>query len=141
MPKQARLSGIKSFRCYTKAEAAALVGVSPRTIRNWTRDGLQLLDASHPPLIRGDDLRDYITAQRADRKVKTDLCEFYCLRCRKGRVPAAKMADCKIEDNKAMLTALCNVCEGIVCKPISLARLPEVRLILDLSIKRTEATL
>ena len=141
MPKQARLSGIKSYHCYTKAEAAALVGVSTRTIGNWTRDGLQLLDASHPPLIRGDDLRSYIAAQRSDRKVKTDLCEFYCLRCRKGRSPAAKMADCKIDGNKAMLTALCDVCEGIVCKPISLTSLPEVRSKLDLTIKRTEATL
>lgn len=141
MPKQARLSGIKSYRCYTKAEAAALVGVSTRTIGNWTRDGLPLLDASHPPFIRGDDLRYFITAQRADRKVKTDLCEFYCLRCRKGRAPAAKMADCKVEGKKAMLTALCSVCEGIVCKPISLARLPEVSAKLDLTIKRVQATL
>ena len=141
MPKQARLSGIKSLRCYTKAEAAALVGVSTRTIGNWTRDGLPLLDVSHPPLIRGDDLRDYITAQRAARKVKTDLCEFYCLRCRKGRMPAAKMADCKIEGNKAMLTALCDVCETIVCKPISLASLPEISVKLDLTITRVEVTL
>ena len=141
MPKQARLSGIKSFRCYTKQEAAALVGVSTRTIGNWTRDGLPLLDASHPPLIRGDDLRDYITAQRADRKVKTDFYEFYCLRCRKGRAPAAEMADCKIEGNKAMLTALCSVCEGVVCKPISLASLPEIRAKLDLTITRVQVTL
>jgi hypothetical protein len=141
VPKQARMSGIKSYRCYTKAEAAALVGVSTRTIRNWTRDGLPLLDASHPPLIRGDDLRDYITAQRADRKVKTDLCELYCMRCRKSRAPAAQMADCKIEGNKAMLTALCGVCEGIVCKPISLSDLPEVRAKLDLTITRVEVAL
>ncbi len=141
MPKQARLSGIKSFRCYTKAEAAALVGVSTRTIRNWTRDGLQLLDTSHPPLIRGDDLRDYITAQRENRKVKTGLCEFYCLRCRKPRHPAAGMADCKIDGNKAMLTALCEVCETVVCKPFSLTYLPEVRARLDLTIKRSSTTL
>lgn len=141
MPKQARLSGIKSYRCYTKAEAAALVGVSTRTIGNWTRDGLQLLDASHPPLIRGDDLRDYISAQRKIRKVKTSLCEFYCLRCRKARSPAGEMADCKIVGNKAMLTAMCVVCEGIVCKPISLACLPEVGSKLELTIKRTETTL
>lgn len=141
MPKQARLSGIKSLRCYTKAEAAALVGVSTRTIGNWTRDGLPLLDASHPPLIRGDDLRDHITAQREGQKVKTNLCEFYCLRCRKSHPPAGEMADCKIEGNKAMLTALCGVCEGIVCKPISLTRLPEVRSKLDLTITRAEATL
>lgn len=141
MPKQARLSGIKSYHCYTKAEAAALVGVSTRTIRNWTRDGLQLLNASHPPLIRGDDLRNYITAQREDRKVKTGLCEFYCLRCRKGRPPAGEMADCKVEGNKAMLTALCDVCETVMCKPISLDRLPEIRSKLDLTIKRSEVTL
>ena len=141
MPKQARLSGIKSFHCYTKPEAAALVGVSTRTIGNWTRDGLPILDASHPPLIRGDDLRDYITTQREDRKVKTDLCEFYCLRCRKCRGPAGDMADCRVEGNKVMLTALCDVCESVVCKPISLARFPEVRSKLDLTIKRIEATL
>ena len=51
------------------------------------------------------------------------------------------MVDCKIEGNKAMLTALCHVCEGVVCKPISLARLPEVRSKLDLTIRRVEATL
>jgi len=141
VPKQARLSGIKSLRCYTKAEAAAIVGVSIRTIGNWTRDGLPLLDATHPSLIRGDDLRDYITAQRANRKVKTDLCEFYCLRCRKSRAPAAEMADCKVEGNKAMLTALCDVCECIVCKPISLASLPVVRSKLDVTITQVEATL
>ena len=141
MPKKARLSGIKSYRCYTKQEAAALVGVSTRTIGNWTRNGLPLMDASHPPLIRGDDLRDYITAQRAKRKVETGLCEFYCLRCRKSRAPAAEMADCNIDGNKAMLTALCDVCEGIVCKPVSLARLPEVRSKLDLTIRRVQATL
>ena len=141
MPKQARLSGIKSFRCYTKAEAATLVGVSTRTIGNWTRDGLPLLDVSHPPLLRGDDLRNHIAAQREGRKVKTNLSEFYCLRCRKGRAPATKMADCKIEGNKAMLTALCDVYEGIVCKPISLASLPKIRAKLDLTITRVEVTL
>ena len=141
MPKQARLSGIKSYHCYTKAEAATLVGVSTRTIGNWTRDGLPLLDASYPPLIRGDDLRSHITAQRKDRKVKTGLCEFYCLRCRKSRPPAGEMADCKIEGNKAMLTALCEVCEGVVCKPVSLASIPEIRSKLDLTIERSEVTL
>ena len=51
------------------------------------------------------------------------------------------MADCKIEGNKAMLTALCDVCECVVCKPISLARLTEVRAKLDLTITRIEVTL
>ena len=141
MPKQARINGIKSFRCYTQKEAAALVGVSIRTIRNWTRDGLQVLDASHPPLFRGDDLRRHITAQRKDRKVKTSLCELYCVRCRKCRAPAGAMADCAIQGNKAMLTAICDVCEAIMCKPVSLSDLPEIRSKLDLTIKQNEVAL
>jgi len=141
VPKQARLSGIKSLRCYTKAEAATLVGVSTRTIGNWSRDGLRLLDASHPPLIRGDDLRDYIAAKRECRKVKTALCEIYCAPCRKSHPPAGGIADCEVEGNKAKLTALCGVCERIVSKPISLASLPEIRLQLDLTITRVEVTL
>ena len=141
MPKQARINGIKSYRCYTPSEAAAIVGVSTRTIRNWSKDGLQILDATHPPLIRGDDLRDYITAQRKDRKVKTGLCEFYCLSCRTKRNPAAGMADCQITGNKAMLTALCDACETIVCKPLSLSRLPEIGATLDLTIKGNGPTL
>ena len=141
MPKQARINGIKAYRCYTPTEAATLVGVSPRTIRNWFKDGLQVLDASHPPLVRGDDLRNHIAAQRQDRKVTTGLCEFYCLRCRAKRDPAAGMADCEITGNKAMMTALCAVCETIVCKPVSLARLPIIRATLDLTIKGQGGTL
>jgi DNA-binding XRE family transcriptional regulator len=141
VPKQARLSGIKSFRCYTKAEAATLVGVSTRTIGNWTRDGLRLLDESHPALIRGDDLRNYITAQRESRKVHTELCEIYCAPCRKSRPPAGGIADCEVEGNKAKLTALCGVCERIVSKPISLASLTEISAKLDLTITRVEVTL
>ncbi len=141
MPKQARINGIKSYRCYTPTEAATLVGVSTRTIRNWSKNGLRLLDTAHPPLIRGDDLRAYITAQRQDRKVPTGLCEFYCLRCRTRRNPAAGMADCKITNNKAMLTALCDICETVICKPVSLQRLPEIRATLDLTITKNNATL
>ena len=94
MPKQARINGIKLYRCYTPKEAATLVGVSHRTIRNWTKDGLRLLDAQYPPLIRGDDLREYILVQRQNRKVQTGICEFYCLRCRKRRPPSGGYGRC-----------------------------------------------
>lgn len=141
MPKQARLNGIKSLHCYTPTEAAALVGVSTRTIRSWTQNGLRLLDTSHPPLIRGDDLRNHIAAQRKSRKVKTGLCDFYCMSCRTRRPAAGSMADCKIDGNKAMLTALCEACETVVCKPISLTRLSDIGARLELTIKRSEGTL
>ncbi len=141
MPKQARISGIKSYRCYTLTEAAEIVGVSKRTLHNWTRNGLQVLDCEHPPLVRGDDLRNYISETRQNAKVKTGLCEFYCFRCRASRAAGGAMADCKITGKRVMLTALCATCETVVCKPVSLSRLPEIRQTIDLTITGDEATL
>ena len=85
MPKQARLSGIKSFRCYTIEEAAEVSGVSSRTVRNWASDGLRVMDGTRPALIRGDDLRDHIKSQRSKRAVKTRIDTFYCVCCRRER--------------------------------------------------------
>jgi len=84
MPKQARLNGIKSYRCYTMDEAAEVTRVSPRTVRNWAKEGLRLLDCARPVLIRRDELRQFITNQRADRKVTLGLDEFYCCPCRRA---------------------------------------------------------
>ncbi len=141
MPKQARLSGIKAFRCYTFEEAADVSGVSPRTIRNWAADGLRVMDGARPALIRGDDLRDFIKSARASRKVKTRIDTFYCLRCRKERRAAEGLADCVINANRATLTALCEVCETVTSKPVAEARIPEIARTLDLKIKRLGATL
>lgn len=136
MPKQARLSGIKSFRCYTIAEAAEVSGVSPRTIRNWASDGLRVMDGTRPALIRGDDLMDYIKRKRESRAVKTRIDTFYCLPCRKERHAAGGMADCEITDGRAKLTALCDVCGTVVSKPVSEANIPETARTLDLKITR-----
>lgn len=137
MPKQARLSRIKSFRCYTIDEAAEIAGVSPRTIRAWSADGLCVMDDERPALIRGDDLRDYIKSKRADRKVKTSIDTFYCMRCRKERRAAEELADCTIKGSRATLTALCETCETVVSKPIAQARVTEIARVLGLIITRS----
>lgn len=137
MPKQARLSGIKSFRCYTFEEAAQVAGVSPRTIRAWSADGLCIMDDERPALVRGDDLHSYIKSKRADRKVKTSIDTFYCMRCRKERRAAQGLADCTIKGSRATLTALCETCETVMSKPVALRRLTELEKILDLIITRS----
>lgn len=141
MPKQARLSGIKSFRCYTFEEAAEVTGVSPRTIRNWASQGLPLLDGSRPILIRGDDLRDHIKGQRESRKVKTAPDEFFCCRCGRARKAAGGFADCLIVGKRVKLTALCETCETVITKPIAEANITEIARTLDLTIKRPVETL
>lgn len=141
MPKQARLRGIKSFRCYTIAEAAEVTGVSTRTIRNWSKDGLRLMDSDGPALIRGDDLRGYIKAQRESRKVATAIDEFLCFRCRAARKPAAGYAECAINGNRAKLSAFCERCDTIMHKPFPKARIAELSQHLDLTITRLGETL
>ncbi|MEM7238763.1 MAG: helix-turn-helix domain-containing protein [Pseudomonadota bacterium] len=141
MPKKARLSGIKAFRCYTIDEAAEITGVSPRGIRNWSKNGLRLMDTARPVLIRGDDLHAYIQAQRDARKVKTAPDEFYCCRCAAARKAAGGVADCTIVGKRVTLTALCITCETVMSKPISEARMPEIARTLDIKITRHEMTL
>jgi len=141
MPKQARISGIKAFRTYKIEEAAEVSGVSPRTVGNWMANGLHAMTKERPVLIRGDDLRDFIKRQREGRKIKTALDRFFCVRCRKARKAAGEFADCNIRGKHVTLTALCEVCETVVSKPIAEARIPEIARTLDLTIKRHEKTL
>ncbi|MFK7792607.1 MAG: helix-turn-helix domain-containing protein [Devosiaceae bacterium] len=137
MPKQARLNGIKGIRCYTIEEAAAVSGVSARTVRAWARDGLRTMNAERPILIRGDDLREYIKSKRASRKIQTSIDTFFCLPCRRERRAAEGLADCTIAGERATLTALCEACETVVFKPIAKAHISDAARTLDLRITRS----
>lgn len=141
MPKKARLNRIKSLHIYTIDEAAEVSGVSPRTIRNWAANGMRVMDNAHPALIRGDDLKAYILSQRKSQKSKTAPNTIYCVCCRKARRPAGGLADCTIKGNRATLTALCEVCETVVSKPVAKALIPEIAQLLDLTIRQQEETL
>lgn len=141
MPKQAKLSGIKSFKCYTVQEAADISGVSAHTIRIWAKNGLRLMDSARPVLIRGDDLQNHIKAQRAARKVKTAPDQFYFVRCCAARSAAANLADCVITGNRVKLTALCETCESVVWKPVAQTQIAQLARTLDLTITRQAATL
>ncbi|MBO9451068.1 helix-turn-helix domain-containing protein [Tropicibacter sp. R16_0] len=138
MPKQARLSRIKRFRCYTIEEAAEVSGVSSRTIRNWAKAGLRVMENARPALIRGDDLHNHIKSQRAKRSVKTKIDTFYCVCCRAERRAAEGIVDCDLIGRRAKLTALCMTCGTVLTKPIAVAAIPEISRTLDLRIRRHE---
>ncbi|MGH1575731.1 helix-turn-helix domain-containing protein [Planktotalea sp.] len=141
MPKQAKLSRIKSFKSYTIKEAADIAGVSTATVHNWSKNGLRLMDEAQPTLVRGDDLRAYIKGERDKRKAVTNADTFYCFSCKKVRHAAANMADCIITGNRAKLTALCKACETVVSKPVTVTAVPALSRVFDLTITRHEATL
>ena len=136
MPKQARINGIKAFRCYTMEQAAEVRSVSLRTIRNWASDGLRVMDGTRPALIRGDDLRNYIKRKRENRAAKIRIDTFYCLPCRKERRAAEGLADCETRGGGAKLTAFCKVCGTVMSKPVSKAQVPDLTRTLDLNITR-----
>lgn len=138
MPKQARLTGIKRFQTYTVEEAAAVSGVSARTIRTWTKDGLCVMDAARPALIRGDALHDYIKSKRSARAVRTRIDTFYCVCCRAERAAAERMADCVVAGGRAKLTALCEVCATVVSKPVAETAISHIARTLDLKITRQD---
>lgn len=141
MPKQAKLNRIKAFQSYTIQEAADIAGVSEHTIYNWGKNGLRMMDAARPTLIRGDDLREYIKARRSKRKSPTEADTFYCVACKRPRHAAANMADCTIIGDRATLTALCATCETIISKPVVKSNVTTLARIFDLTIKRHEGTL
>ena len=71
---------------------------------------------------------------------KTAPDTIYCVCCRKTRKPVGGMADCTVTGNRAKLTALCEVCETLISKPIAKACIPEISRILGLTITRRKTT-
>ncbi len=133
MPKSATLSGIKSLYCYTIQEAAEVSGVSERTIRAWIKGGLPAMMREGPTLIRGDALISFIKGQRETRKINIGQDEFYCLKCRAARKPAGGLVECETNGARSKLTAICEVCETIMHKPVAQGQVPELAKVFDLS--------
>ncbi|MEL6920143.1 MAG: helix-turn-helix domain-containing protein [Pseudomonadota bacterium] len=135
MPKSAKLSGIKSLRCYTIPEAASVTGVSDRTIRAWIKQGLTAMTDERPTLVRGDALISYIQRQRQERKSRLSPDEFYCLKCRAARKPAGGLVDCETAGTRAKLTAMCETCDTIMHKPIPPDSVPTLAKTFDVTFR------
>lgn len=135
MPKLAKLSGIKSLRCYTIPEAADVTGVSDRTIRAWIKQGLTAMTDERPTLVRGDALFSYIQHQRQGRKSRLSPDEFYCLKCRAARKPAGGLVDCERNGTRAKLSAICETCDTIMHKPIPPDSVPTLAKTFDVTLR------
>jgi transposase len=135
MPKSAKLSGIKSLRCYTIPEAAGVSGVSDRTIRTWIKQGLTAMSDERPTLVRGDALVSFIQGQRQGRKSRLSPDEFYCLKCREARKPAGGLVDCEKDGTRAKLTALCETCDTLMYKPIAHERVAILTDVFDVTLR------
>lgn len=77
---------VKARHSYSFAEVAELYGVHQRTVRQWRKEGLRVLDeASKPFLVMGADVRQFLIERSRRRKRPLQPGQFFCPRCRQAR--------------------------------------------------------
>ena len=124
----------KIHRNYTVDEVAQLFDVHRNTVREWVKRGLPTNDGKRPMLILGRELVAFLTVRRAKNKRPCLPGEIYCVRCRAPRAPAGEMVDyVPLTATLGNLVAICSACETMMYRRVSLARLEQVRGILDIT--------
>ena len=124
----------KIHRNYTVDEVAHLFGIHKNTVRDWVKRGLPTSDGRRPMLILGRELVAFLTARRTKNKRTCQPGEIYCVRCRVPRAPAGDMVDYEpVTATLGNLVAICSACETMMYRRVSLAKLEQVRGILDVT--------
>jgi len=76
---------IKARASYSPEDIARLFGIDRKTVYRWTKKGLKVIEKNtRPPLIRGEDLIEFIKGENAKRKIKLNEDEFFCMTCHKA---------------------------------------------------------
>jgi len=87
MPKRYHIRLIRARRAYILREIVEVLGVHIRTVQDWVKSGLPVLEGSHPRLVLGHQLREFLTVQQKKRKTSLAEGEIYCLVCKIGVRP------------------------------------------------------
>lgn len=115
---------VKLHRSYTVEEIADLFTVHKNTVRTWIKAGLPTIDKRRPSLVHGQELAAFLQARRTRNKRVSQPDEIYCMRCRAPRKPAGGMVEyTPITATSGNLVAICPVCEAIMNRRASLAKL------------------
>ena len=114
---------------------ARLFKVHRNTVRNWFRQGLEPIDDQRPILIRGQELRLFLTERRARAKQICGPGRIYCLPCRAPKVPAGNIAECiRTSETTGTLEGICPDCNRMIYRRINPLKLDEVRGDLDITV-------
>ena len=87
MGKNHNPNRVKIHRFYTVIEVSEILGVHPKTVRNWIQAGLPVVDEKRPLLIHGVDLKIHLKPSRKNYMFPCKLNEMYCFRCKKPQIP------------------------------------------------------
>jgi hypothetical protein len=119
---------IKTLRSYTIDEAASVLRVHRNAVRYWIRkSGLPVFNEQRPHLIQGGDLVSFLKARREARRRSCGPGQFFCLKCREPRTSAEGMIDYQpITSSRGVFVGMCPVCETMMYRFVSRARLPTI---------------
>jgi hypothetical protein len=125
----------KIYRSYSVEEVSRLFRVHKNTVRNWLGRGLTAIDEQRPIVIRGVELRRFLTDRRARAKQTCGPGRMYCLPCRAPKVPAGNMAECiQTGETTGTLQGICPDCDRMIYRRVNPEKLGAVRGDLDISV-------
>lgn len=128
---------VKINRSYTFDELAAVFDIHKNTVSSWVQNGLPCLKERRPFLILGVNAREYLQAQRTNKKQKCKANEFFCMRCKTPAKLAENFAEyLPLSTSKGRLTGFCARCECEVNKFVSYGSLERYSEIFDLTISK-----
>lgn len=120
MSKRFNPMAVKANTTYDVFEAARALNVTPATIRNWIKDGMEAMTASKPFLILGSAIREYLRAKYAAARRPLQNDELFCPSCGKGREPLnMQVHQSKISPKTDLLKGICGHCNSTATRMIS----------------------
>jgi hypothetical protein len=127
----------KIHRSYSVEEVSRLFAIHKNTVRNWLRQGLTAIDGQRPTVIRGVELRRFLSHRRAATKRACGPGRIFCLPCRAPKVPAGNMAECVVmSETSGTLSGICPDCDRMIYRRVNPQKLDAVRGNLDITVRQ-----
>lgn len=82
MGKNYNIRLIKYRESYTLKQISETLNVHPRTVQEWRHEGLKTISSEKPFLVMGYDLKEFLKEKIKSRKIKLEVNQFYCTKCR-----------------------------------------------------------
>lgn len=129
----------KIHRSYSVEEIARLSKVHKNTVRTWLQQGLKAIDGQRPTVVRGEEIRRFLSERRERAKRPSGPGRIYCLPCRAPKVPALKMAHCIVTgDTTGTLQGICPDCGRMIYRQVNPQKIDAVRGDLDVTFTQAE---
>jgi len=130
---------VKIHRNYSVEEVARLFRLHKNTVRNWLKQGLEVIDGRRPTLILGRELSRFLSERRKKAKQLCGPGRIFCIVCREPKAPAGGMADCvPMTPSTGNLCGICPDCGRLIYRRVNLAQLDAVRGELDVTFAQPE---